>query len=106
MSFGEGLDYKGRNALFIYTRCNAGFPGLSSQAPEASDENQLSQLGFGPYRLAEPDINISFPGFAGLCVFPSSDDKLRWFPVTSGIFLQTGEVNLSDEPGPQLIFLC
>lgn len=76
MSFGEGLDYKGRNALFIYTRCNAGFPGLSSQAPEASDENQLSQLGFGPYRLAEPDINISFPGFAGLCVFPSNDDKL------------------------------
>lgn len=57
---GEGsLDYKGINALGLCTRYNAGFPGLSFQAPGASDENQLSQLGVTPYPVAEPDVNIS-----------------------------------------------
>lgn len=36
----------------------------------------LSQVGVIPHRSAEPDKNISSPGFAGICVFPSNDDKL------------------------------
>lgn len=46
-----------------------------SRHPEPLDENQLSQLG-AVLCSAEPDINISSAGFAGICVFPSSDDKL------------------------------
>lgn len=70
------LDYKGINALGLCTRYNAGFPGLSFQASGASDENQLSQLEVTPYHVAEPDINISCPGVAGIYVFPSCDDKM------------------------------
>ena len=92
LCFGESLDYKGRNALFIYTRCNAGFPGLSFQAPGASDENQLSQVGVGPYCSAEPDINISCPEFAGICEFPSSDDNMI-------ALVSCHQHNLSAEPG-------
>ena len=46
-----------------------------SRHQEPLDENQLSQLGAVPCS-AEPDINISSAGFAGICAFPSSDDKL------------------------------
>lgn len=73
----ESLEYKEKNPLFIYTRCNVGFPGLYSQTPGASDENHLSQLpqlGVTSYHSAQPDTNISFP-VGGICVFPSSDEK-------------------------------
>ena len=46
-----------------------------SRHHEPPDENQLSQLGVIPCS-AKLDINISSPGCAGICAFPSSDDRL------------------------------
>ena len=36
----------------------------------------LFQVGVIPHRSAEPDMNISSPEFAGICVLTSNDDKL------------------------------
>ena len=33
-------------------------------------------MGVIPHRSAEPDMNISSPEFAGICVLTSNDDKL------------------------------
>lgn len=46
-----------------------------SRHHEPLDENQLSQLGVVPC-WAKLDLNVSYPGFAGICAFSSSDDKL------------------------------